>query len=247
MTGAEPSLGSTLRSTREARGIDLARVQRDTRIQFRYLLALEDGDYGDLPEPLYVRGFIRLYASYLELDPTGLLARYERETRPPSSPRTRSANEPPPRQRPVGAGHLVLTSTRLGVALIAVGVAALGIYLGYELITFARTPELRLTAPAADLAAYSAETITVSGQTAPNATVTLSGLRHNPDVTADGEGRFTVVVQLVPGSNVITVVAHDPVTDRDSSPAVRTVTVVVPVPSPSLSPIPNASPSSAAG
>src|SRR3546814_16984248 len=46
-------------------------------------------------------------------------------------------------------------------------------------VTFARTPELRLSTPATDLVAYSAETITVSGETAPNARVTLAGLRHN--------------------------------------------------------------------
>jgi len=245
MTGAEPSLGSVLRSTREARGIDLARVQRDTRIQFRYLLALENGDYGNLPEPLYVRGFIRLYASYLELDAAALVARYDRETRPPATRRARPGGQSRSRQRPAGAGHLILTPTRLAVTLIAVGVVALATYLGYEFITFARTPELRLSAPAADLVAYSAETITVSGETAPNARVTITGLRHNPDIVADDEGRFTVVVQLVPGSNVITVVAHDPVPDRDSAPAVRTVTFVLPSPSPS--PIPSASPSSAAG
>lgn len=241
MTGAEPSLGSILRTTREARGLDLSRVQRDTRIGQRYLVALESGDYAGLPEPLYVRGFLRLYAAYLGLDPSALVARYERETRSEPHLRRRVTERRQRAERPIGPGHLLLTPTRLAVALIVIGVAALSVYLGYEFVTFARTPDLRLTEPAADVTDYVADSITVSGETVPNARVTITGLRHNPDITADEQGRFTVVVQLVPGSNVITVVAHDPVTDRDSAPAVRTITVVLPTPTP------NAAPSSAAG
>lgn len=239
MTGAEPSLGSILRTAREARGIDLARAQRDTRIRLGHLLALENGDYGSLPEPVYVRGFIRLYADYLGLDSAPLIDRYGRETTTRSRRnrlRRQAARRTPPRK-----GMVLLTANRLGTALLVIGVVLLLGYFGYEFVTFARTPDLRLVEPATDIGAYPSLSITLTGETVPNGHVTITGLRQNPELTADAAGAFSVEVDLVPGSNLITVISHDPVTDRDSAPVTRTITVLLPAPSPS------ASPSAAAG
>jgi hypothetical protein len=92
-------------------------------------------------------------------------------------------------------------------------------------VNFARTPELRITEPAGDVAAHPGTTITVRGTTAANARITVRGLRENPSVTADAQGNFEVTVGLVPGSNVIRLIARDPVTNRDSDEVARTVVV----------------------
>jgi cytoskeletal protein RodZ len=70
-------LGSILREAREAQGLTLAQVGEQTRINPRFLSALESGDYGLLPTPVHVRGYLRNYARFLELDPEPLLERYE--------------------------------------------------------------------------------------------------------------------------------------------------------------------------
>ena len=57
-----------MRDAREAKGVDLFRVERDTKIRSKFLAALEDGDFADLPGDVYARGFLRNYASYLGLD-----------------------------------------------------------------------------------------------------------------------------------------------------------------------------------
>jgi hypothetical protein len=61
-------IGSSLREARSRRGIELAQVERDTRIRSRYLAALEDERFEMLPAPAYARGFLRTYADYLGLD-----------------------------------------------------------------------------------------------------------------------------------------------------------------------------------
>lgn len=70
-------LGSILREAREAQGLTLAQVGEKTRINPRFLSALESGDYDILPTPVHVRGYLRNYARFLELDPGPLLERYE--------------------------------------------------------------------------------------------------------------------------------------------------------------------------
>ena len=70
-------LGHILREARETKGLTLAEVETDIRINTRFLEALENGDYAILPTPVHVRGFLRNYARFLGLDPQPLLDRYE--------------------------------------------------------------------------------------------------------------------------------------------------------------------------
>jgi hypothetical protein len=74
---------------------------------------------------------------------------------------------------------------------------------------------------------------TIAGTTVPNAQVTIDGPSSSRDVTANASGSFSVTVQLVPGSNVFTVVANDPVTHRDSAQQTRTIDVNLSSASPS--------------
>jgi len=70
-------LGSLLREAREAKGLTLSEAQQTTRINSKYLQALEEGRYDQLPTQVHVRGYLRNYAKYLMLDPNPLLERYE--------------------------------------------------------------------------------------------------------------------------------------------------------------------------
>ena len=84
-------LGTLLREAREAKGVTLADVQEATRINSRYIEALEEGQYDILPSEVHVRGYLRNYARYLGLDPKPLLDRYElnrsdRRPEPPPQP-----------------------------------------------------------------------------------------------------------------------------------------------------------------
>lgn len=110
----ESTESATLRESRTARGISLEQVTRDTHISKRYLEALETGDYAELPGQVYVTGFIRSYADYLNIDPEPLIDHYR-------SQRTVSVDveAPPVRSR---APLAVLT---LAVLVLAAGIGAL--------------------------------------------------------------------------------------------------------------------------
>lgn len=70
-------LGNILREAREMKGLTLADAQEETRINARFLEALENGNFEELPTPVHTRGFLRNYARFLELEPEPLLERYE--------------------------------------------------------------------------------------------------------------------------------------------------------------------------
>jgi cytoskeleton protein RodZ len=78
----EPSpgtgLGGRLVAAREARELTLAVVAYKLRLPVATLQALESGRFEDLPEPVYVRGYLRAYAQLLGMDMESLVAEYDR-------------------------------------------------------------------------------------------------------------------------------------------------------------------------
>lgn len=61
-------LGNQLRLKRQAQALSLTEVAAKTRIQLRLLQAIESGDLEELPEPIYIQGFIKIYADALGLN-----------------------------------------------------------------------------------------------------------------------------------------------------------------------------------
>lgn len=62
------SIGVRLRTARESRGRKISEVAVDLRISSRYLKAIEEDRFDELPGDFFSRAFVRQYASYLEID-----------------------------------------------------------------------------------------------------------------------------------------------------------------------------------
>ncbi|MDR2924816.1 MAG: DUF4115 domain-containing protein [Azoarcus sp.] len=75
MEFAPPTLsaGEILKKAREERGESLTDIARTLKISAHQLEALENGRFDTLPGPTFVRGFLRNYARYLDIDPEPLL------------------------------------------------------------------------------------------------------------------------------------------------------------------------------
>jgi cytoskeletal protein RodZ len=69
MSEVPASPGAALAAARIRRGLSLDEITRQTRIQRHALEALEADDFEALPAMVYVRGFVRLYAQAVGLDP----------------------------------------------------------------------------------------------------------------------------------------------------------------------------------
>ena len=71
--------GEMIRSARQSREMSLAELSMTTNIMLDKLHALEEGRLEDLPEPVYVRAFIRAVAKALEVDPAPIIERFTAE------------------------------------------------------------------------------------------------------------------------------------------------------------------------
>jgi cytoskeletal protein RodZ len=105
------SFGEELRRQRELRQVSLEEIADSTKVNLRFLEALERNDFDALPGGLFTRGFIRAYATYVGLDPEATVSAYlfqveedheraeRRAQRNPDQPRL-EPSEAPPAPRP---------------------------------------------------------------------------------------------------------------------------------------------------
>ncbi|MFS0637248.1 RodZ domain-containing protein [Mesobacillus foraminis] len=72
-------LGMRLKEERENKGLSLDELQDITKIQKRYLVGIEEGNYTMMPGKFYVRAFIKQYAEAVGLDPDEIFDQYKNE------------------------------------------------------------------------------------------------------------------------------------------------------------------------
>jgi cytoskeletal protein RodZ len=73
--------GEHLRREREMRGVSLEEIAAATRINTRFLEAIESERWDQLPGGVFNRGFIRSIARYLGMDEDSLVAEYDLDTK----------------------------------------------------------------------------------------------------------------------------------------------------------------------
>ncbi len=109
------TLGETLQQAREQMGVSLDEAERETRIRSKILAAFEDDNQAELPAPVYARGLLRNYATYLGIDPTSILDLFDAQT---NVGRGRRATQPAVKLAPV-TGE-VRTSLRYPPSILGV-------------------------------------------------------------------------------------------------------------------------------
>src|SRR3954452_5874975 len=123
----DDSVGSKLREARTRRKLSLAEVEAETKIRARYLQAIENDEWDQLPEDTYARAFIRTYGRFVGLD-GDRLAEEQRRSRGAARPGERLPRVDP-RPRPVvrerRRGRRGVSPRVMVVAVTALVVAAL--------------------------------------------------------------------------------------------------------------------------
>ena len=228
-TEAGPSLPERLLAARERKGVDLYRAERDTKIRSRYLAALEHGEYGELPGSVYTKGFLRNYALYLGLDPEDVIRQWKRERGDAQVSAEPVLTVPKPLAAP--RQGLTFSPVIVVAALLTVVIAAFAVYMGVQLVRFAKPPTLVVTNPATAVIDVPEDTTTFTfrGSSIPKATVSISAAgRTQPyRATADDTGHWSQDVELRRGRNQFDVSALDPETGKSSENTER-VFITVP-------------------
>jgi cytoskeletal protein RodZ len=73
---SKDTFGESLKREREMRGVTLDEISAATRIATRFLRAIENEEWDQLPGGVFNRGFVRAVAHYLGLDEENIVAEY---------------------------------------------------------------------------------------------------------------------------------------------------------------------------
>ncbi|MET1232457.1 MAG: RodZ domain-containing protein [Candidatus Limnocylindrales bacterium] len=225
MPEASQRLGAMLLAARERKGVDLYRAERDTKIRARFLEALENSDFKELPGAVYTKGFLRNYALYLGLDPELVLAQWRAES---GDSRRAEPTIIAPRPLESPRGGFTFSRGLIVAAVLTLAVLTFAGYIGLQLFRFSQPPGLTVAQAAVSDAAPDADSTTLDGTATPGSTVAIEVLgQETYRVTADANGGWEQVVPLKKGRNDFTIVATDPETGKDSEVVSLIVTVPV--------------------
>src|SRR5476649_209170 len=86
-----PTVAEQLRTAREAKNLTVQQVADATKIRTDHIRALEEGNFAAFSAPVYIRGSVKNYATFLKLDLPQVLAALDDELKG-----TEKFSEPPP-------------------------------------------------------------------------------------------------------------------------------------------------------
>lgn len=193
------TISEQLRTKRQDLGLKLEKVARETRINIKYLNALEKGRFNLLPSGLYGKNYLREYANYLRLNTEALLSLYDNETVGATKVREGELFNTQVVKR-----HYFLSWPRIirGILMI-LGVVVVGIYLIFRLKGVVSPPTLEIVTPADNLT-VSSLSIELIGKSEPESQLLVNG----EQIISDAYGNFSKNVSLQKGINFITVSAQ---------------------------------------
>jgi len=68
--------GQKLKRARENRNLEQTDVAKELKLDLRFVKALEDGRFNDLPQPVYTAGYVRAYSKLVGLAPDEIVSEY---------------------------------------------------------------------------------------------------------------------------------------------------------------------------
>lgn len=115
------NIGEVLRKARESKKLTLDDLQQRTKIQKRYLEAIEQNRFAELPSTFYVRAFIRQYAAAVDVDGDHLVDVFDGKDVPARPARTK------PEEIQVSRKDIHVEKDGIGAVLTSLPAIALGL------------------------------------------------------------------------------------------------------------------------
>lgn len=182
------TVGEILKDARLNRGLNIKQVAESTRIRAEYLEALEKGDYGKFPSEVYIKGFLKNYAKFLDVDVKRALALYRRENKEIKKAHIKKPESPSSRF------DFTLTPGKLIVAIVVIVFIGIIYYIATQIGTILEAPNLEISSPTSVSTDESKEfqtadeSIDIKGAVSAGATLTING----DEVTTNNLEQFEI-------------------------------------------------------
>jgi cytoskeletal protein RodZ len=201
------TLGEKLRSARIKKEASLAEAESATKVRAKFLSALERGKWDDLPNEVYVRGFVLAYAKYLGIDLDQINIDLEIET----SLQRQQEKTAISYNNSVRDVKVLITPKLIGYGFLLIFVLSMFSYIIYQVSSFAGSPVLKIATPSNNQI-FETDAIDIDGVADKDTTLTV----NDETIPVTNDGSFTTNLKLHRGVNVIKVKATNKVQKETS-------------------------------
>ncbi|EON73371.1 helix-turn-helix domain-containing protein [Lysinibacillus sphaericus] len=139
-------LGTRLKEARLSKGYSLDDLQEITKIQKRYLVGIEEGNYSIMPGSFYVRAFIKQYAEAVGLNAEDILETYKSELPGTQNEQVSQSMTQSPSRRKVPSNKMMEAMPKIIVGLFII-VIIVAIWVLWQSKNNAGTPVIDDTSP----------------------------------------------------------------------------------------------------
>ena len=206
------TVGEVFKNKREHLKISIDTASSETKIQRRFLEYIENDEFSPFESEVFLTGFIKIYAKYLNLDVNKVLALYRR-TNPNKKIEPETVLNQAPKKTFTFTPKVIIT-----IILVLFAVSVIG-YILFQIYKFQSPPKLEIIAPEQD-ATVTEEMIQVEGKTEKDVTIEINGVV----IEVNEDGIFTVEQTLSEGINLITIKAKKNNNDIQETVETRKIT-----------------------
>jgi cytoskeletal protein RodZ len=135
-------IGQQIRTRRELISLTINEIERHTHIRKHYIIAIENGEFDNLPSPVQARGMLSTYASFLDMNTEAILLRYAEALqvrRAENQPETAPKPAPKPSILPAWLRNFISPDLIFGGSMILL-LLGLGIWGGVRIISGEEVP-----------------------------------------------------------------------------------------------------------
>lgn len=208
------TVGEVFKNKRENLKISLDTASSETKIQRRFLQYIEKDEFSPFESEVFLTGFIKIYAKYLNLDTNKVLALYRR-----TNPNKKVEQAPVLKQSTSPKRRFNFTpKSIITIILIIFALSVIG-YILFQIYKFQSPPGLEIIQPATD-SIVSEGSIRVEGKTEKDVAIEINGVA----VEVSEDGTFSRDEELVEGTNMITIKAKKNNNDVQEAVETRKVT-----------------------
>jgi len=193
------TLGERLKRLRNDRRLGLNDISKATKIPYRYLEYLEDGNYDKLPADVYVKGFLKNCAEIFGIEEHILIRLFEKEKGIRKNLKKRNG-EVEDDVKPLNISSFVITPKIMAITVVSLLVLAGIFYLYFEFGSFSNNPRLVILSPDKNYST-AGNSVIVEGITDNDGKIFING----QPVLVDADGNFRENLTIQSGTSSIEV------------------------------------------
>jgi cytoskeletal protein RodZ len=192
------TLSDRLKKARQRKKISLHEAEAGSKVREKYLSAIEEGRWSELPQSVYTRNFVLAYAKFLKLELKSIKETFDDEM---AFRKSKEVNKISYNQT-FKETKVLITPKLLGYAGLTVSIVLVVGYIIFQLVGFAGNPDLKITSPDNNITTDN-DAIELSGVTDVDTFVSV----NEENIPVSGDGRFSTKLKLHQGVNVVKIQA----------------------------------------